>query len=152
MAEPLREQALVALVAALETISGTRPWGGAYLNTPIVARVYKTPMQHTQFPVLLLLEGPGSTFEIAGVDGMFQHKFSIVVYGYVHGDDATTRTTWLQRLWDDVITVLEANRILGGVSSDIEIGALETDEGELEPLGAFAQTITVTLFESKVVV
>jgi hypothetical protein len=151
MPEPLRERALAALVTELETITGTRPWGGSYLNTPVVERRYKTPMQVTQFPALLVLEGPGSTFEIAGVDGMFEHKLRVVIYGYVQGDDQTLRTTWLQRLWDDVITVLQANRILGGLSSDIDILELETDEGELEPLGAFAQTIAVTLFESKTV-
>jgi hypothetical protein len=151
MSEPLREQALLKLVTALETITGVRPWGGSYPNTPVVERRYKTPMQVTQFPALLVLEGPGSTFEIMGVDGMFEHKFAVMIYGYVQGDDVITRSTWLQRLQDEVRTVLQANRTLGGLSSDITLVAEETDEGELEPLGAFAQTIAVTLFESKTV-
>lgn len=149
MAEPLREQALGALVTVLQTITGVRPFGTPYPNTPTVERRYKTPMQVTQFPALLVLEGPGSTLEIMGVDGMFEHKFAVLVYGYVQGDDVLSRSTWLERLWDDVITVLQANRTLGGLAADITMGAQETDEGELEPLGAFVQTLAVIIYESK---
>lgn len=151
MAEPLREQALTALAAALGTITGTRGFGTPYPNTPVIERRYKTPMQCNQFPVLLLLEGPGSTVGIEAMDGMFRHEFTIMVYGYVQGDDLLSRSTWLERLWDDVFSVLQANRTLGGLCADITMGPQETDEGELEPLGAFVQTIAVTIFESKTV-
>lgn len=151
MAESSREQALVKIAAALATMTGTRFWGGSYANAPTVERILKTPQQVLQHPWLGVIEASGSTLEIGSVVGaqaMYAHGFKVTVYGYIKGDNVVTRSTWLQRLWDDVKRTLLADATLGGVARDLTLdGDFDTDEGQLGDVGAFAQDLTVTLDE-----
>ncbi len=147
-AEPVREQILAAVAAKLATIAGTRPWGGSYPHALTVDRGYKDPLRldETQFPYLCVVEGSGSTASIEATGGgtvRIRHQLKIELYGYVRGG-AVARATWLQRLWDDVFKVLVANATLDGVARDIAPfdGPDLTDGGEIDPIGAFLQTIT----------
>lgn len=140
------------LVATLKGMTGTRPWGGAYPNNPVVERTLKMPAQVTQFPHLCMIEASGSTLRqqsLGGGTALFQHDFRATIYGYVIGTSAATRSTWLQRLWDDVVRELLKTSTLGGLVRDVRIdGELETDEGELEGVGAFAQGVTAIFDEA----
>jgi hypothetical protein len=146
--EPVREQALVRIVEALSGMTGSRPWGGDYPNPPVVERRLKPVSQIAHFPHLCVLESSGST--VVGVDvggqAMHTHALRATVYGYVKEDNLVSRSTWLQRLWDDVWRTLLADATLGGVARDLAVdGPLDTDEGELGDIGAFAQDLTVTI-------
>ncbi len=103
-----------------------------------------------------MVEASGSTLLIEAVSGtgsaIFQHKFLVTITGFIKGDDQVVRSTWLQRLWQDVVTLLVLHEDLDGLCRDLVIdGILETDEGELEPWGAFSQTITITIDEQMLV-
>lgn len=149
MAESVRDQILEQIVTLLRAMTGTRPWGGAYPANPTVVRsVPRTIEQVTQYPFLSVVEGPGGTFlqESTAATGqaMFKHEFKVMITGYVSGDDVTTRSRWLQRLWNDVVQTLLGNQSLNAVARELTIDAdLETDEGELGVVGAFAQGVTV---------
>lgn len=152
MAEPVRDQALDQIVLKLKGMTGNRPWGGAYPNNPVVERKWREVTAVNEFPHLCVVEGPGSTFaqEATGsaTQAMHLHEFKVMVYGYVKADGAVTRSRWLQRLWDDVVRTLIGDSTLGGVVRDMTIDPnVETDEGELEPTGAFAQGVTVIMDE-----
>lgn len=151
MAEAVREQALATIVTKLQGMTGARPWGGTYPNAPVVERVLKAIAQVNQFPHLAVVEASGSTLEIrsaAGGQAMFEHGFKVTIYGYVRGDNVVTRSTWLQRLWDDAVRTLLGAATLDGLARDLTIeGDFDSDEGELGDLGAFAQDVTVMLDE-----
>ena len=153
MAESVREQALVQVVAKLATMTGTRPWGGSYPSDPVVEREYKTLETVNRFPHLIVIEDDGSPFEPfevgPGGDGHFKHGFNFQVYGYVARSNGQTRSTWLQRLWDDVVRTIQKNRSLGGVASDvIVLPDLVVDGGDSEPVGGFRQGFAAVLYES----
>jgi hypothetical protein len=147
--EPIRDQILEQIVMLLKGMTGVRPWGGSYPAAPMVVRaVPQAITQITQYPYLSVVEGPGGTFTMestaAAGQAMFKHEFKVMITGYVSGDDVTTRSRWLQRLWDDVVRALLANQTLAGVARELMIDPdLETDEGELGVVGAFAQGVTV---------
>lgn len=149
MTEAVRDQILEQIVTVLRAMTGTRPWGGTYPADPIVVRsVPQAIAQITQYPFLAVVEGPGGTFmqeSTAAVgQAMFKHEFKVMITGYISGDDVTTRSRWLQRLWDDVVRTLLGNQSLNSVARELTIDAdLETDEGELGGVGAFAQGVTV---------
>jgi hypothetical protein len=155
MAEAVREQALAAIATKLAAMTGTRPWGGSYADNPVVDRIYHKPENVTQFPHVCVIEGAlGSTFDIEATGGaqaaQFLHAFKVAIYGYVKGDllGGTPRSTWLQRLWDDVVKTLLANATLDGAVRDLTLDpGVETDEGELEPVGVFVQLVTVEIDE-----
>lgn len=133
-------------------MTGTRPWGGPYPNLPRVERVAITIDQAPESPHLFVIEGSGSTLLVEATGGAgnahFVHQFRVLIGAYVKGDDQVVRSTWLQRLWDDVVRTLVLNETLGGLCRDLVIdGPLETDEGEYEPYGAFSQPITITIDE-----
>ena len=148
MAESVREQALDQIKTLLAGMTGTRFWGGAYANAPTVERIFKTPVQVNQFPHLCVIEDSGSTFTPSAFAGRWDHRFRVVLYGWVQGDDLTTRSTWLQRLQQDVRRTLVPQDTLGGLAVRIEWAEEETDEGAMEPIGAFAQGLAVELHES----
>ncbi|MBI4637681.1 MAG: hypothetical protein HY727_15190 [Candidatus Rokubacteria bacterium] len=159
MPEPIRDQILEKIVAKLQSMTGTRQWGTigpwTYANNPVVKREFTTLEQAKEYPWLCVIEGPGSTFEEiatgAAPYATFDHKFAVTVYGYVKGDDVTSRSRWLQRLWEDTVRTLLKNAKLDGIVRDLAIDAgVETDEGENEPLGAFAQGVTVLMDDHQV--
>jgi hypothetical protein len=147
VAEPAREQILAAIASTLGTMTGIRPWGGSYKNDPVIERRMKVLPQIVQFPHLCIVEGAGSTLtfqDTGGGTGRYLHEFRVSIYGYVKGDDVVPRSTWLQRLWDDVVRTLLAQARLGGVARDLRpVGELDTDEGQLETVGVFAQDFIV---------
>ena len=151
MAEPVREQAIVAVVALLRGMTGTRSWGTAYPNAPTVERRFREPSQVSQFPHLIVQRTSETRFDLAELDGAFSHALVLDLLGYVCADAAATEDTWLERLWHDVATTLQADRQLGTLAQDITLGEYETDAGELAPLAAFRQQITVTIFETMTV-
>lgn len=152
MAEAIREVALEKIVSKLQAMTGTRPWGGSYPNDPTVTRVWKDLAQVTQFPTLIVVEGPGSRIDIEATVGatvQVRHTFKAVLYGYVHGDDQVSRSQWMQRLWDDCLRTLYAAATLDGTIRDLTFDeSLEVDEGAFEPVGAFAQGLTILADEA----
>lgn len=151
--EPLREQAILQIVALLETMTGTRPWGGTYPDPVTVSREVVAVEQVNRFPHCIVVEDDASEMTIfeagPGADGTYQHAFRVSVYGYVKATTGVGRSTWLERLWDDVVTTLLASQGLGGIAAGIGLDPRLTDTGAFEPLGAFAQDLVVTMHESK---
>lgn len=152
MPEPIRDQILDSLVARLQTMTGVRPWGGSYPTTITVNR-YFTQIQEIErlkggFPHLIVIDAPGSTLKEDRMGSanqeIFLHEFNVVIYGYVKADGTASRARWMQRLWDDVVRTLLANRTLTGLVRHLTIDEpLETDAGLLDPFGAFAQPVKV---------
>lgn len=148
MPEPRRERMLVQIETLLRAMSGIRPWGGQYESVPRVTRRW-VPVGHLveEYPLLIVSAASGSTFPMrstgTATDGTFEHWFRVLVYGYVHGNDQTSASTWLQRLQDDVIDTMLRNQRLNDGTEDlcqeVYVDEDQTDDGVLEPLGAFAQ-------------
>jgi hypothetical protein len=156
VSEPLREQALVALVARLQAMTGLRFWGSPYSNPIRVERKLAMPQTVTQFPHLCVLEGSldgtGSTVAIevtAGTQVGMRHEFKLLLAGYVSADPVTVASTWLQRLWADCLLTLMAENTLGGLVQAIQwVPDMETDEGSLDPIAAFVQPLVVIFHET----
>jgi hypothetical protein len=156
MAESLREQAIVSLVAALQGMTGIRHWGGAYPNAPRVERKLLMPAQATQFPQLCVVEGAldGPTSRVAidvvaGAQIGMRHEMRVLLAGYVSADATVTAATWLQRLWFDCLKTLTAQSTLGGLVQQVQWGEeMETDEGSLDPVAAFVQPLTIIAHET----
>jgi hypothetical protein len=153
--EPVRDQALDQIVTKLKTMTGTRPWGGTYPNDPTVTRRWRPIDEVNQFPYLGVAAGSGSRLPFADTGGAttarYTHEFSVLVYGFVAGDDVVPASKWLQRLQDDVIDTLLKNQGLAGVAREIIPEEDLTDDGLLEPLAAFAQRFTVVIDEDRTV-
>ena len=156
MAESMRERVLVALEARLKTMTGTRFWGGGYIDDPSVQRKLAAPEAVTQFPHLSVIEGtldgPGSTVALevtAGTEVGLRHTFRLLLAGYVSADPTIGASTWLQRLWADCLLTLMADSTLGGLVQAVQWGeSVETDEGSLDPIAAFVQPLTVIFHET----
>lgn len=156
MAEALREQVLVELVARLQAMTGVRFWGGAYPNNPRVERKLTMPANVTQFPHLCVLEGAldGRTSTvaievIAGNQVGLRHEFNLLLAGCVSADPAALASTWLQRLWHDCLLTLMAQNTLGGLVQAIRwLPEMESDEGSLDPIAAFVQPLSVIFHET----
>jgi hypothetical protein len=143
MPAPLRLQILDAVEAALKLIST----GAGYHTSPVVTRVWLTPEQHSTFPVLTVTEGSGSTFVPRAAGRVYEHGFVVAIHGYVKANDGKLRGQWLEELHADVVACLLASEDLGGLVRQMEFGALDTDEGFWEPIGAFIQDVTVRATE-----
>ena len=156
MAEPLREQALAALVVRLRAMTGNRFWGGGYADDPTVKRKLEMPENINQFPHLSVIEGSmdgsGSTVRIETTVGGqvgLRHELRVLLAGYVSGDATVTASTWLQRLWADCLLTLMAENTLGGLVQAVQWGeAMDTDEGTLDPIAAFVQPLTLVFHEA----
>lgn len=156
MAESLREQALVALMGRLQTMTGTRHWGGAYPNDPRVERKLTMPAHVNQFPHLCVIEGaldgPTSTVVIEVIAGSqvgMRHDLNVLLAGYVSADQTVIANTWLQRLWHDcLLTLMAANTLSGLVQAIRWLPEMETDEGTLDPIAAFVQPLSIIFHES----
>lgn len=76
---------------------------------------------------------------------VYGHEFIVRIVGYVLGDHETVNggviaTDRLAMLYDDIRTALTIDRSLGGIVEDSQpTGAVETDDGLLEPYGMFEQ-------------
>lgn len=153
MAEPLRDQVLDAIVTKLRGMTGTRPWGGTYPNAPTVTRIFRPIETINEFPHLIVVEGSGSRMQIrgfaAGAQAHFEDAFRVVIYGYILGDDVTSRSRWIQRLQMDVIETLLANSTLNALVRDLIPQEDLTDEGMLEEvrsgLGLFGQFFVIVI-------
>lgn len=165
MAEPLREQIMAAIAQQLDTISqGLVSYGGgisvSYFTTPVVTRSllwitqYDQPLappamvsQLDQAPVLGVMRASGSLFfretHVPDPDGAvlgFGHDMRLTVTGYVKGTDVLLAGTLIEELWADHINALLVDPRLGGLVKDcVPDGPLDTDDGQLEPLGYFTQ-------------
>lgn len=159
MSEPLREQVLSAIVTLLRaTLTGDRPgadgtpWG-QYPTDPIVTRGYKDPEQVNEMPALFITRRPGSSVkekETAGGGVLVEHLFLLSIYGYTQTRDNVLASTWLERLWDDVYTVLMANWTLGGVCQQLTFDS-EDDFDEDDVRAGFRMDLTAILKESKAI-
>ena len=156
MAESLREQAIVALITLLGTMTGPRHWGGAYPNPIRVERKLWQPGQVTQCPTLCVIEGaddgPRSTFEYLETVGgqiSIRHDLRLLVAGIVEDRDGVSAQTWLQRLWFDVVKTILAGQTLSGLVSAVRLGdELTTDEGTMAPQAAFVQAVSIDCTET----
>lgn len=158
--EPVREKVMVALADQLATITA----GDTYWTTPsLVTREllwitqYNQPLgvgpdptatQLDAGPVLGIMRSSGSTFEriLHGaanrpVVEAFEHEMRVTVWGFVKATPGVIAGTWAERLFQDHLACLLATSRLGTLArQSIEPdGALDTDDGFLEPLAFFAQ-------------
>lgn len=155
MAEPAREQVLVALAEKLSAMTGLRFWGTPYPNAVRVERPLKVPENPTQLPLLAVLEGSldgrGSTVRIevgAGGQVGLRHEFKVILFGYIAAAVGVLANTWRQRLWADSLVTLMAENTLGGLVMEITWGAeMETNEGAGESVATFAQPLIITFHE-----
>lgn len=158
MAEPLREQALAKIVELLRGMTGLRlgpdgqPWG-QYPTDPIVRRGYLDEAQVNEFPAIFVARRAGSTIRedqetTVGTAIGLVSEFLIDIFGYVQSKDGVLASTWLERLYDDVVTTLLANWTLGGVAQTLRFDG-EDDYDEDEIKAGFRLGVRVVLYESK---
>jgi hypothetical protein len=157
MPEPLREQALAALVTRLQTMTGVRPgFGASYPNTVRVERVFLEPQTVTQFPYLCVLEtslnGQGSSLDVevtaGGMVGV-RHDLKILLIGFVGATPTVLAATWRQRLWDDCVRTIFASNTLGGLVRKIEFDRqAEPDSLGRDPVDVFYQPLTIIFDET----
>lgn len=164
-AEPIRERTMAAVAEQLETIQGgTVVYGSKaveYWTTPsLVTRAllwlpqYDQPLaagdpttQLDQGPVLGVVRASGSTFTRTihvdpdgPVSSGFEHEQRMTVWGYVKQTETDQAATVLERLFQDTVECLLVDSTLGGLAVDCRPdGALDTDDGAMEPLAFFAQ-------------
>jgi hypothetical protein len=158
MAEPLREQVLVALVNTLGTMTGVRPGFGATYRNPIrVERKLPEPGTQSYFPHLAVVEGAldGSASSvdvrvIAGGQIGLAHDFRVLLVGHVMADMAVLASTWRQRLWDDCLRTLWANSTLGGLVQSIDWGraGMEPEQLTQVNIDGFYQPLSITFHET----
>lgn len=160
MAEPHEEQAIVALVAALEAGLAVPPAGWDYLNTPTVHRAPLPPlgqqMKPDECPRVYVVPGQASQFQGAGVTGQriaYTYAFNVDLHGFVHREPSSDvlADTERWRFRSHVADVVMANRYLGGLSRDgIRFGDRPeaVDQGELAPNAWFAFPITIPLSQA----
>jgi hypothetical protein len=156
MAEPLREQVVLAVMAKLQAMTGVRFWGGTYRNPIRVERAIAMPGGNNQFPWLALeegsLDGTGSTVKIevtAGGEVGLRHEFKVLLVGNVTGDAVATAGTWLQRLWADCLKTLMAENTLGGLVMAIEWEPeMLTDMATIDGVAEFVQPLIITFHET----
>jgi hypothetical protein len=163
MAEPAEEQAIVALVAALETGLAAPPLAPGdwdYINTPLVRRAPLPPlgqqMKPDECPVLYVVPGQGSHLVPVAVRGTvlprgaYTYNFNVDLHGFVHREpsDDVLADTERWRFRSHVADVVHANRYLGGLSREgIRFGDRPeaVDDGTLAPNAWFALPITIPL-------
>lgn len=147
MPEPVEVLILEAFETALRGMTGTRPWGGTYANAPRVVPEYLEPGTPAVVwsPTLCVLDANGGEFHQHVGRGGYQHHMPVAVYGYVQKTTDAPRRTWLMRLWKDHVLTLLGDQALAELVYEIKPDQdRSTDEGELEPWGAFRQTWTVS--------
>jgi hypothetical protein len=113
MSESPREQLLVAVQAALESMTGPRYWGDSYPTAPTVERLYKEPSRVNQLPHLCLLQDSAG-LAVSAFSRRYADSFRFALYGYVDGNDLTTPSTWVERLNRDCKLTLVAAAAPGG--------------------------------------
>ena len=157
MPEPIREQALAALVTRLQTMTGVRPgFGGSYPNTVRVERVFLEPQTVTQFPYLCVLEtslnGQGSSIELdvtAGGAVGIRHELKVLLIGFVSATPTVPAATWRQRLWDDCLRTILSASTLGGLVQMVWFDRqAEPESLGRDPVDVFYQPLTITFHES----
>lgn len=105
-------------------------------------------------PVLSVVRSSGSTFQRqthadpAGHESEgYEHQQRVMIWGYVKATATVLAGTLVERLWQDCVECLLVDRTLGSGatagpalgSGPDDQGSLDTDDGQLEPLGFFAQ-------------
>lgn len=105
-------------------------------------------------PVLSVVRSSGSTFkrdthvEAVRESAGYEHQQRVMIWGYVKAtagdipDANVIAGTLIERLWQDCVECLLVDRTFDGAalgSGPDDEGALDTDDGQLEPLGFFAQ-------------
>lgn len=140
MAESIREQAKAKVKDKLAAIANPRAWG-SYDTLPTVTRDYRDLQQVNQFPHVMVVDAAGATEEYSASGSANKayvlHRLPLRVIAYVKGDDQVSRSTWIERIREDIITTLRKNSTLDGLIQDIDLGDEESvDEGEYDQLGS----------------
>jgi hypothetical protein len=157
VSEPLREQVLVTIIAALKTMTGDRlgddglPWG-QYPSDPIVKRGFIDESLVNEFPALFVARRSGTSSKIeTSVSGSvgIERFFLVDIYGFTKTANNVHAGTWLERLQDDVETTLRADAALAALTKVILFDA-EDDYDEDDIKAGFRMGITFVLYESKV--
>lgn len=156
MPESPRTQALDTIATLLAGMTGERFWAEAsmtaaektYPNPITVERVFVTPSQRAQFPLLCVIDATGARreFRSTGGVGRYVDHFPVLIYGYVIAGERATRSLWLERLRYDVFLTLAAATMPIGYIRNFDFSrAEETDQGADEPVGVFAWPIEAVL-------
>lgn len=148
MPEAPREQACETVATLLRGMTGVRFWGGTYANPVSVERVFRVPAQRAEFPRICVLDGSGSRreFGTTGGVGRYVDHCLIMLYLYVIGSDAATRSLELSRLDYDVFLTLARHPMPVGNIRNFDFSRpVETDQGADEPLGIQAWPIEAVL-------
>jgi len=113
--ESPREVLLEAVVGLLASMTGTRPFGGAYPNPPLVELVLKQPIQVTRHPYLGLIEESDSQTLEDLHSGVENDDFRFDVYGRMARTPDASARLWANRLRYDTKKTLRAATRVGGL-------------------------------------
>lgn len=149
--EPIEERVFAAVAARLASIQA----GSLYWSTPaLVTRSLLWIDQYAEAlrtgPVLGVVRSSRNSLLQIALPATFEHGLRVRLWGYVLGDATTVAGTKLARLRADTLRCLLADDTLGGLVRDCRPdpeGRMDTDDGELEPEGWFAETWLITADE-----
>jgi hypothetical protein len=146
--EAPREQCLAAVAEILGTMTGVRFWGGEWANPIVIERRFIVPAQRAEFPRVCVIEASGAfrRFGETGGIGRYVDTFPIMLYGYVLGSDAASRSLQLTRLEYDCFLTLAREPMPRGFIRNFDFSRpAETDQGANEPVGVFAWPVGAVL-------
>ena len=153
--EPPEVLALAAIRELLSDLSGERPGGWTYVQTPSVVGWPLPPagqqMKPEELPRIYVLAASGSLLEGAGQRGAalaYRKGFLVDIHGLIRGDGTANADTWRWRLLDDVIGTLHANWTLFNAAMDgldFTQRPQGVDQGEFTSDALFILPITVRL-------
>jgi hypothetical protein len=153
--EPPEVLALAAIRELLGDLSGERPGGWEYVQTPSVVGWPLPPagqqMKSVDLPRIYVLAASGSQLEGAGQGRgsiAYRKGFLVDIHGLIEGDGTADADTWRWRLQDDVIGTLHANWTLFKAAMDgldFTQRPQGVDQGEFSNVALFIQPITVRL-------
>jgi hypothetical protein len=161
VAEPKREQAMVALAELLGALSGIRPGGWIYPSLPTVSRLappHQLPTEESAYPLIRVIAGRHSQLQPTGngrAARAYLDRFHVDIWGITapshDGISETIADTWRNRLREDIVETLHLNPSLGGVAKLIDFAGgndrrEEVDHGgELGEKVFFVLPVTVVL-------
>lgn len=141
MSEPLREQALIALVALFADMTGVRPGGWSYPFGPNVSRLEpQSPLPPEEsnpaaYPMVRVVPARHAELVQAGQAAagvVYEDHFTVDAHIITAAALGELAQTWAFRLREDCVETLHRNKSLGGLSDDITFGGRADRREDLE--------------------
>jgi hypothetical protein len=131
MSEPLREQAILALVDRFAGMTGLRPGGWLYPSGPNVSRLEpQSPLPPEEsnaaaYPMVRVVPGRHAELEPVGLGAqsrVYRDAFAVDTHLITAPANGDLAQTWALRLREDCLETLHADLSLGGLADDITFG------------------------------